>query len=754
MKRILALVLAFCMLVPMVSFAETSEVSYAGSNEAYNVYIEGVATSSSVSIMLKRQDNSVAYISQLKPDENNGKYVLKFKFTGDIQDCSAYVRDEDTGLDISETVKTAVATSVLYSASLNVAVDGEDRAYIKADDALKVSVDIKNKYGDDDSMVVLVAAYGANNKLLATKITSVDVLYEDLSATKNVNLSGFTIPEKTVKAKVFAWSDIETMIPVASPQSLENQEIAKNDITSLVMHPGSDATERRFTWYNSSKTAGAKLQYALKSDYEKDGGFTDSNSVEVVGTTEAPPKNTTSLSCKANITDLTPGAEYVYRVGHESLYDDTVYSFKTYDHANADKQTFIMVSDIHVDSYDQVTAVEEFDESTYKPGAAEDSKYIQRYKNVFDSIKLQNPDAEFIASTGDNVSQACMGYLSKKFYNSWEVSRQHAELEMEILFAQEIMKEIPWASTLGNHESESSSSAGYPSVAKWHYNLPNDDGITGTIVSVANGSVPYTHGNFWFRNGDVLVVGINAVNNTTSPFANTLYDDNAAFIKKAIEDNEDANWRILINHVPAYAFTGKFQESANLRKRFADMEIDQYDFDVVFSGHQHSYSRSKQLLSDWNDDKTNTCTYTDITGDEPVEKEFIVPEVVSEDKIVHKDDGNGWQIDTVTDPEGTVHIDLPRLYGVEHDPAVPDYNQFIEAMITRGGHTYVHTDETVADERIKTYGALGSAYMRVTVEKTETGEQMKLELVLSGATATSTSNTGTVLDTYIINKTR
>jgi len=226
MKKILALLLVFCMLVPMAAFAETTEVSYAGSNATCNVYIEGEATTTFVSVILKDGNGNVGYINQVTPDsENNGKYALKFKFTGDISDYNVYVRDEVTGQDISASVKKAVATNVLYTASLDVAVDNADRAYIQQGDALNISVDIENKYGNDENVTVLVAAYGENNKLLAVKSTTVTALYDDLCATKDVDVSEFEIPQGTVKAKVFAWSDTETMIPVAPSKALVNKKV-------------------------------------------------------------------------------------------------------------------------------------------------------------------------------------------------------------------------------------------------------------------------------------------------------------------------------------------------------------------------------------------------------------------------------------------------------------------------------------------------------------------------------------------------
>lgn len=229
MRRLLAMVLVICMMVPFAVFAETTEVSTANiSGTTYNIYIEGEASANNVSVMLRNEDaTDVAYVAQLTPDKNNyGKYVTKFKFNGDIKNYGVYVRDDATGEDVSASVTTAIAENELYTATLNVAsVNDAGNAYISEGDAIDISVDIKNKYGDNATMKVLVAAYGENNRLLDTKSTTVSALYEDLSATKDATTS-FSVPAGTVKAKVFIWSDTETLIPVAPSKMLVNEDNA------------------------------------------------------------------------------------------------------------------------------------------------------------------------------------------------------------------------------------------------------------------------------------------------------------------------------------------------------------------------------------------------------------------------------------------------------------------------------------------------------------------------------------------------
>lgn len=227
MKRLLALVLVLCMLVPFGAFAATEEVSKANTGSTYNVYIEGYADAASVSVMLRNADaTDVAYVGEVKPDASQrGKYVAKFKVSGNIDNYGIYVRDDATGADVSESVSTAVVTDELYTASLNVSVDTTGRTYIEEGDALDVSVDINNKYGDNEMLKVLIAAYDENNKLLLVKNSAVSVAFEDFSLNKIVN-TDFIAPKGTKKAKVFIWNDTETLIPVAPSKMVVDKEKA------------------------------------------------------------------------------------------------------------------------------------------------------------------------------------------------------------------------------------------------------------------------------------------------------------------------------------------------------------------------------------------------------------------------------------------------------------------------------------------------------------------------------------------------
>ena len=574
---------------------------------------------------------------------------------------------------------------------------------LKADTLIKCGTNIyelKKQYSADDGYIIKLAAYDKDNRLLGTSSD------DDYRA---------RFPKQFAKINAFVWRTYS-----------DNG----NNITSLSLQVGVDETEKRLVWYNDASANGGKVQYALKSDYENDGGFTDENSKEVEVSVENPYSNTAQISCKAILKDLILGETYIYRIGGK---DD--YSEKTYEFINQDpnvKNVFNIVSDLHFIAWEYDSVKE-----------AQVLSKVNLMKNTWQTMLNYNPELSFVIGTGDNVSQANMGYSSG---SESEFYRTKAEMEMEMFFSNPLMKSVPFASTLGNHEARNVTSDTpnpYASVTKYHYNLPNDDGHSGHHLDCN------TSGNFWFRNGDVLIIGITATKYSKGSMLGTSASVNEAYIKKACDSNKDAKWKILINHVPAYAFVAGFDETLEMRKVFADMNLDNYDIDAVFTGHSHAFSRSKQLL-------TNVEAKTIEVGG----KKIFIPKVVSDDKIKITVNEKGYQIAEITNPEGTVHYNIPATTEGGFYSVMPEYKEYTNAFgVSVNGKnqfTYANAKEGNKYDSSEFDGVIlysSPMFTNVEVESTDVGSKMTIKVIQSNAMTNKSSENVTVVDTYIINKT-
>ncbi len=345
-----------------------------------------------------------------------------------------------------------------------------------------------------------------------------------------------------------------------------------NRITGLVIQPGRDEYSRSFVWYNSIENSGAKIQYCLKSEYDKN-GFTQDNSTVVTGNCEIPYNNKENVSCKVGIENLSPGEAYVYKVGCDSSFDEKVYSFKTR-RADSESLSFNVVADLHSKSKDFWKMTD---------GDIENSS--KQWQNTLEKMLEYDEDSEFVLSAGDNVSTPDMSWTT-----CCEELRVAAEKEHKYFLEAELMKSIPFVTVNGNHEGHSSESEenGFACVSGYHFNLPGDDGVSGHIMSKSTG-------NFFLRRNETLIIGVNiSVKNNKGNWKNLSPDVNEKYIEKVCNENKDVKWKLLVNHVPAYAYIGG-EEGIKMLPVMNDI-CKKYNIDILFTGHSHAFSVSYPIL--------------------------------------------------------------------------------------------------------------------------------------------------------------
>ena len=124
------------------------------------------------------------------------------------------------------------------------------------------------------------------------------------------------------------------------------------------------------------------------------------------------------------------------------------------------------------------------------------------------------------------------------------------------------MTSLPFANCMGNHE-------GSGAATRTFYNPPNADNVH----------------NYWYRYGSTLFLVWNCTTGNPSTMR--------TFLQNAIDQNEDATWTILIFHYDVYGqgSSHALSDGKTYRDQYVTV-LDEFDIDVVFNGHDHSYSRS------------------------------------------------------------------------------------------------------------------------------------------------------------------
>ncbi|MGN0574293.1 MAG: fibronectin type III domain-containing protein [Acutalibacteraceae bacterium] len=236
---------------------------------------------------------------------------------------------------------------------------------------------------------------------------------------------------------------------------------------------------------------------------------------------------------KAVVSGLTPGKKYSYRVGDGTTFSD----YGTFVTDNGDSSfEFIAIADI------QASSLENFEKGAKTVDAA--------FRTV--------PGAEFMVNLGDFTNDS-----TNEEWNFYDTAMS------------EINRSTTLAPITGNHDG----------LGVWHWfeNMFNLD--TSESVQTLNGvNYSFDYGNAHF-----------AVLNT-----NDLLSISIAQLKWLENDmnSTDKDWKIVCMHKSPYTLgkDGKWPDALYLQKSLTKV-LDKCDVDLVMSGHDHQYLRTKALKS-------------------------------------------------------------------------------------------------------------------------------------------------------------
>lgn len=294
--------------------------------------------------------------------------------------------------------------------------------------------------------------------------------------------------------------------------------------TDVSMEPGQDETAMNFSWY-TAETATPGVLEVERIDAE-----------EQTQTVTAELKTASSgfSGNEAQITGLEPDAQYAYRIGDGKGHWDETNTFTT---RSTDRFNFLLMGDPQIGNSWFV------------------SKDRKNWGETLDTATGKYPETSFILSVGDQVNTGD----SEKDYSGF--------------FAPDVMKRVPVATTIGNHDNTE--------YYGYHFNVPNE---TELMASDDAG------GDYSFTYGDVLFMNLNTNSQNTA--------EHVEFMKKAVEETAEKSikWKIVVFHHSIYSVGGHAKEDEILELRKALVPaIDALDIDAVLMGHDHSYARTYQM---------------------------------------------------------------------------------------------------------------------------------------------------------------
>lgn len=299
--------------------------------------------------------------------------------------------------------------------------------------------------------------------------------------------------------------------------------------TDLSFGPGKDETEYNFSWYSDRTEEAGVIQYAKKSDM-----IGEEFPTEKAKTAHATVSNASNSysAHKTTITNIQSATSYVYRLGDGNDKWTDIHSFNTQE---TDAYNFLFLGDPQI-------------------GSGKIPSDQEGWTNTLHKAYETFPNTSFILSAGDQVNNST------------------SEEEYKAYFAPPVLKNLPVATTVGNHDD----SAYY----KYHFNVPNESEYGSTAAG----------GNYFYTHGDALFMVLNSNSRNM--------EEHTKFLEETMQ-NHAKNWNFVMLHHSIYsAGSHSLKDSTVQLRNDLVPTFDKLEIDTVFMGHDHGYVRTHQMKAD------------------------------------------------------------------------------------------------------------------------------------------------------------
>lgn len=422
----------------------------------------------------------------------------------------------------------------------------------------------------------------------------------------------------------------------------EKWETIKDDWTQLSITPGKNATELNFAWYSKNDEVYPKVKLSKNFDM--------SNSIEFEGEqSTAVPEY---LSNKVTVSGLEENTTYYYSYGTNNNWSDPI-KINT---QSTDSFSFFLVGDPQIGSSLKNTSTGETEVLGQDKSVRNDSF---NWNNTVNKALSLLPNASFMISAGDQIS-------IRDKNASYEEALKYTENEIEYVgyLSPDSLKFLPVATTIGNHDAISGNYS-------YHFNNPN----TSTLGSTVAG------GNYYYTYGNTLFIMLNT-NNTNA-------EEHRQFIEQAISESGDTTWKVVTLHQDIYGSGEHSNEPKIAELRYKLVPIfEENNIDVVLTGHDHTYARSKILKGGVKDEAT-FLTEEEYEEFFDIEFENDYNELVDDEKYLNYlesiEDKDAVQTDlsirgeNISNPEGILYITANSASGSKYYNNVPRQQEYIAA---------------------------------------------------------------------------
>ncbi|MGN0698703.1 MAG: metallophosphoesterase [Ruminiclostridium sp.] len=445
----------------------------------------------------------------------------------------------------------------------------------------------------------------------------------------------------TAYAATEHWNDGSQGTTTEWTQWKTDWETIKGDYEKVSVNLGADESQLGFAWY--SKTVEQPKVRIAKTEDMKD-------AVEFTGTQVSIDIAALDgyFSNKVTVKDLEKETQYYYQVFKNGEWQKAE-SIKT---GNPDSFSFLYVGDPQIGACKNQISSE--NETMKNEIAARNDAF--NWNKTLTNAMTAHPEVNFLLSAGDQVNTADREYEYAGYLNA------------------SALASLPVSTTIGNHDSGSYQYS-------YHFNTPNSFDLNDTAYALGHTKAGT---DYYYTYGDALFIVIDTNNYNCATHRNV--------IEKAVKENEDKKWRIVMFHQDIYGSGLDHSDSDGIILRTQLTPIfDEFDIDVALQGHDHTYSRSYQL-----------------SGDGKEHTAFDKSNAYGEDYL---DQNNCYTINsdlvtgTIVDPKGTVYMEANSSTGSKFYELIPVQQDYIAERSQTWTPSYSVVNMTETALTITTYDA-------------------------------------------------
>ncbi len=452
----------------------------------------------------------------------------------------------------------------------------------------------------------------------------------------------------------------------------ENWESYSGNYENVSLTPGAHENQLNYAWYSHKKET-PRVRIAAGRDMKNAAEYKGEQQKAVI------IAGTQYYSNKVTVSGLKENTTYYYQVWQNGSWKKAE-RFRTRSFQNF---SFLYVGDpqigacrgtVNSEGETMKTAKRSVTSDADENLAARNDSY--NWNQVLKNAIKAHGDVSFMVSAGDQVNYA------------------QNEREYAGFLGAEVLRSLPVATTIGNHDSQSDQYS-------LHFHNPN---------AFSPEDKAYTKGkseagtDYYFTYGSALFIVLDTNNYNCATHENVL--------KKAIAENSDAKWRIVMFHHDIYGSGKKHSNSDGmvLRTQLTPM-MDDYDIDVVLQGHDHSYSRTYQLTGDG--EEHTAYTKREDKDKKGFKKQNNCYEIVDETRS-----------GTVINPKGTVYIDANSSTGSHYYQLISTRQDYISERSQGYQPSYAVISVTEDSLSVTTYDAMTGKQLKgsstYTIIKDET----------------------------------